>query len=130
MIIVTTNDIPGFRVTRVLGEVMGLTVRALNFGAGITAGFRAIGGGELPEYTRTMHDSRAEVMNRMAGEAEARGGNAILAMRFDANAIGNFTEMCAYGTAVVIEPVPVEATAAPATAEPTDRFAPPTGPAV
>ncbi|RKR73601.1 YbjQ family protein [Frondihabitans australicus] len=106
MIIVTTNDIPGYRVTNVLGEVMGLTVRALNFGAGITAGFRAIGGGELPEYTRTMHDSRIEVMNRMAGEAQSRGGNAILAMRFDANAIGSYTEMCAYGTAVVIEPLP------------------------
>ena len=106
MIIVTTNDLPGYRVTNVLGEVMGLTVRALNFGSGIAAGFRAIGGGELPEYTRTMHDSRIEVMNRMAGEAQARGANAILAMRFDANAIGNYTEMCAYGTAVVVEPVP------------------------
>ncbi len=105
MIIVTTNDIPGYKVTRTLGEVMGLTVRALNFGAGITAGFRAIGGGELPEYTKTMHDSRQEVMNRMAYEAETRGGNAILAMRFDANAIGPYTEMCAYGTAVIIEPL-------------------------
>jgi uncharacterized protein YbjQ (UPF0145 family) len=104
MIIVTTNDIPGYTVTRTLGEVMGLTVRALNFGSGVIANFRAIGGGELPEYTRTMHDSRADVMARMAAEAEARGGNAVLAMRFDANAIGNFTEMCAYGTAVIIEP--------------------------
>lgn len=104
MIIVTTNDIPGYTVTSTLGEVMGLTVRALNFGSGVIAGFRAIGGGELPEYTKTMHDSRADVMNRMAAEAEARGGNAVLAMRFDANAIGSFTEMCAYGTAVVIEP--------------------------
>jgi uncharacterized protein YbjQ (UPF0145 family) len=51
-----------------------------------------------------MHDSRADVMARMAAEAEARGGNAVLAMRFDANAIGTFTEMCAYGTAVIIEP--------------------------
>ena len=104
MIIVTTNDIPGYTVTKTLGEVMGLTVRALNFGSGMIAGFRAIGGGELPEYTKTMHDSRADVMNRMAAEAEARGGNAVLAMRFDANAIGTYTEMCAYGTAVVIEP--------------------------
>jgi uncharacterized protein YbjQ (UPF0145 family) len=104
MIIVTTNDIPGYTVTQTLGEVMGLTVRALNFGSGVIAGFRAIGGGELPEYTKTMHDSRADVMNRMAAEAEARGGNAVLAMRFDANAIGTYTEMCAYGTAVVIQP--------------------------
>jgi uncharacterized protein YbjQ (UPF0145 family) len=105
MIIVTTNDLPGYTITQTLGEVMGLTVRALNFGAGITASFRAIGGGELPEYTRTMHDSRAEVMNRMAAEAEARGGNAIAAMRFDANAIGAYIEICAYGTAVTVEPI-------------------------
>jgi uncharacterized protein YbjQ (UPF0145 family) len=105
MIIVTTNDLPGYTITKTYGEVMGLTVRALNFGAGITASFRAIGGGELPEFTRTMHDSRAEVMNRMAAEAEARGGNAVVAMRFDANAIGSYTEMCAYGTAVTVEPI-------------------------
>ena len=105
MIIVTTNDLPGYTITKTLGEVMGLTVRALNFGAGIAASFRAIGGGELPEYTRTMHDSRAEVMNRMAAEAEARGGNAIAAMRFDANAIGTYIEICAYGTAVIVEPI-------------------------
>jgi uncharacterized protein YbjQ (UPF0145 family) len=105
MIIVTTNDIPGARVVQTYGEVMGLTVRALNFGAGITASFRAIGGGELPEFTRTMHDSRLEVMRRMGAEAEALGANAVLAMRFDANAIGSYTEMCAYGTAVRIEPI-------------------------
>lgn len=112
MIIVTTNDIPGFTVTQVLGEVMGLTVRALNVGAGLTASFRAIGGGELPEFTRTMYESRGEVMNRMAVEAQNRGGNAILAMRFDANAIGAYTEMCAYGTAVIIEPIATPAPAA------------------
>lgn len=106
MIIVTTNDIPGFRVTQTLGEVMGLTVRSTNIGAGITAGFRALGGGEIPEYSRIMYESRMEVMNRMATEAQNRGANAILAMRFDASAIGQFAEMCAYGTAVVIEPLP------------------------
>lgn len=104
MIIVTTNDIPGYTVTKTLGEVMGLTVRSLNVGSGVLASFRAIGGGELPEYTRTMHDSRVDVMNRMAAEAEAKGANAVLAMRFDASALGTYTEMCAYGTAVVIEP--------------------------
>ena len=105
MIIVTTNDIPGYRVTQVLGEVMGLTVRSANVGAGFTAGFRALGGGEIPEYSKIMYESRGEVMNRMAAEAQQRGGNAILAMRFDASSIGQFSEMCAYGTAVVIEPL-------------------------
>ena len=105
MLIVTTNEIAGYTITQVLGEVMGLTVRSLNFGSSFTASFRSIGGGEIPEYTNTMHDSRVEVMNRMASDATSKGANAIVAMRFDASAIGTFTEMCAYGTAVVIEPV-------------------------
>jgi len=103
MIIVTTNDIPGYTVTKVLGEVMGLSVRSLNIASGLFANLQAIGGGELPQYTQVMHDTRLDVMARMAADAEAKGGNAVLAMRFDASAIGTYTEMCAYGTAVVIE---------------------------
>ncbi|MFT4235762.1 MAG: YbjQ family protein [Microbacterium sp.] len=105
MFIVTTNDVPGYRITQVLGEVMGLTVRSTNVGQGFTAGFRAMGGGEIPEFTKVVYESRNEVMNRMWVEAQNRGANAIVAMRFDSGAIGNFTEMCAYGTAVVVEPV-------------------------
>ncbi|MGN8027509.1 YbjQ family protein [Microbacterium sp. 22242] len=105
MFMVTTNDVPGYRVTQVLGEVMGLTVRSMNFGQGFTAGFRAIGGGEIPEYTQVMYESRYEVMNRLWAEATQRGANAVIAMRFDTGALGSFTEVCAYGTAVVIEPI-------------------------
>jgi len=105
MIIVTTNDLPGYTITSTLGEVMGLTVRSLNIASGLFANIQAIGGGELPQYTQIMHDSRVDVMNRMAAEAESKGGNAVLAMRFDASAIGTYTEMCAYGTAVVVEPI-------------------------
>lgn len=106
MIIVTTNDIPGYRIQAVLGEVMGLTVRSTNIGAGITAGFRALGGGEIPEFTRIMYESRQEVMNRMVTEAQRRGANAIVAARYDSGALGNFSEVCAFGTAVVAEPIP------------------------
>jgi uncharacterized protein YbjQ (UPF0145 family) len=109
MIVVTTNDIPGFRITQVLGEVMGLTVRSTNFAQGFTAGFRSLGGGEIPEFTKVMYESRNEVMNRMLGEAQNRGANAVVAMRFDTDSIGQFTEVCAYGTAVVIEQLPVAA---------------------
>lgn len=105
MFMVTTNDIPGYRITQVLGEVMGLTVRSTDFGQGFTAGFRALGGGEIPEYTQMMYESRQVVMGRMWAEAQQRGANAIVAMRFDAGSIGNFSEICAYGTAVVVEPV-------------------------
>lgn len=106
MLIVTTNDIPGFRVETVLGEVMGMTVRSANFGANFTASFRALGGGEVTEYTKLVYESRNEVMSRMWQEAVKRGANAILACRFDTGDIAQtFTEICAYGTAVVVRPL-------------------------
>jgi len=106
MLIVTTNDIPGYRVEAVLGEVMGMTVRSANFGANIVAGFRAIGGGEVNEYTQLMYESRQQVMDRMAEQAGSRGANAIVAFRFDSGSIGqSFSEICAYGTAVVVQPI-------------------------
>lgn len=107
MIVVTTNSIPGYRIVAVLGEVMGLTVRSANFGASLSAGFRAMGGGEIPEYTQVVYQSRQEVMHRMVVEGERRGANAIIAMRFDTGSIGqSFAEVCAYGTAVAVEPIP------------------------
>ena len=127
---VTTNDVPGYRVTQVLGEVMGLTVRSTNFGQGFTAGFRALGGGEIPEFTQLMYESRYEVMNRMWSEAVQRGANAVIAMRFDSGSLGSFSEMCAYGTAVVIQPVDgaIPAPAQPAAAAPAQPAAPPAPP--
>ncbi|NLT30482.1 MAG: YbjQ family protein [Propionibacterium sp.] len=106
MIIVTTNEIPGYRIEAVLGEVMGMTVRSANFGANITASFRSIGGGEVTEYTKIVYESRNEVMNRMWQQAMERGANAIIGMRFDTGDMGQaFTEVCAYGTAVVAVPL-------------------------
>lgn len=107
MIVVTTNEIPGYRIDAVLGEVMGLTVRSANFGQNFVAGFRSLGGGEMPEYTKIMYESRADVMHRMVTDAEQRGANAIVAMRFDTGDIAqNFSEVCAYGTAVIVSPIP------------------------
>jgi Uncharacterized conserved protein len=107
MLIVTSNDIPGYRVVAVLGEVMGMTVRSANIGANIVAGFRSLGGGEVTEYTKLVYDSRQEVMNRMWQEAVSRGGNAIVAMRFDTGDIAqSFSEVCAYGTAIIVELIP------------------------
>jgi uncharacterized protein YbjQ (UPF0145 family) len=106
MIVVTSNEIPGYRIDAVLGEVMGLTVRSRNSFANMTAGFRAIGGGELPELTKALIEGRQEVMHRMVVEAESRNANAIVAMRFDTSGIGElWTEVCAYGTAVVVTPI-------------------------
>lgn len=106
MLIVTSNDIPGYQIDAVLGEVMGMTVRSANISANLVAGFRSIGGGEVTEYTKLVYESRQQVMARMWQEAVNRGGNAIIAMRFDNGDIAqSFTEVCAYGTAVVVTPI-------------------------
>lgn len=107
MLIVTSNDIPGYRIEAVLGEVMGMTVRSANIGANIVASFRSLGGGEVDEYTKLVYESRQQVMQRMWQDAVSGGANAIIAMRFDTGDIAqSFTEVCAYGTAVVLEPIP------------------------
>ncbi|HNP58872.1 MAG TPA: YbjQ family protein [Gordonia sp. (in: high G+C Gram-positive bacteria)] len=107
MLIVTTNDIPGYRIDAVLGEVMGMTVRSANIGANFVAGFRAMGGGEVTEYTKLVYESRQQVMQRMWEQAVQRGATAIVAARFDTGSIGtSFSEVCAYGTAVVAVPIP------------------------
>jgi uncharacterized protein YbjQ (UPF0145 family) len=104
MLISTMNDVPGYRVTQVFGEVFGLTVRSRNAFSQMGAGFKSILGGELKGMTKNLQDSRLEVVQRMIEEATARGANAVLAMRFDTSEMGgNWTEICAYGTAVVVE---------------------------
>ncbi len=103
MLIVTMNDIPGYEITEVLGEVMGLTVRSRNIGSQIGSAVRSIFGGELKGMTQVLIDSRNQVMERMIGQAEAKGADAIVAFRFDSGQIGGaWTEICAYGTAVKV----------------------------
>jgi len=103
MIVTTMNDIPGYTVDEVYGEVMGLTVRSRNLGSQIGAGLKSILGGELKGMTKALADSRRQVMERMVEEAEAKGANAIIAMRFDTSEMGGqWTEICAYGTAVKV----------------------------
>lgn len=106
MIISTMNDLPGYRVTKVIGEVSGLTVRTRHIGAQIGAAFKAIGGGELKGLTLQLSESREEALDRLKEEATRVGANAVLAMRFDSNELqSQFQEILAYGTAVVVEPL-------------------------
>ena len=106
MLISTMNDIPGYQITQVLGEVFGLTVRSRNIGSQIGASFKSLAGGELKGMTKNLVDSRQQVIERMVEEAQARGANAVVAMRFDTSEMGgNWTEICAYGTAVVARPL-------------------------
>ena len=104
-LIVTTDEIPGYRITQVHGDVFGLTVRARNYFSNLGAQLRTLAGGEVAGYTRLLTDSRNEARTRMWHEANARGANAVVGMRFDCNEIGDImSEIVAYGTAVTIEP--------------------------
>jgi len=103
MLITTANDLPGYEITETLGEVFGLTVRSRNIGSQLGAGLKSIMGGELKGMTKALVDSRQQVIDRMVQEAEEKGGEAIVAMRFDTSEMGsNWTEICAYGTAVKV----------------------------
>ena len=104
MLITTTEEIPGMRITDVKGMVRGNTVRAHSIGRDITAGLRNLVGGELPEYTELIAESRDMAVERMTQHAESVGANAIVAVRFTTASISQgASEILAYGTAVVVE---------------------------
>ena len=101
MLISTMNDLPGHDVTEVLGEVTGLTVRSRHIGTQLGAGLKSIVGGELKGLTKQLMQTREEAIERLVEAASAQGADAILAMRFDANEVGQgYQEIVAYGTAV------------------------------
>ena len=105
MLITTGNDLPGYDITRVLGECFGLTVRSRNIGSQLGAGLKSLVGGELRGMTTMLADGRNQAIARLTEEAQSLGGNAIIAMRFDTSEFGGTgTEICAYGTAVVVVP--------------------------
>ncbi|WP_326569731.1 YbjQ family protein [Amycolatopsis rhabdoformis] len=101
----TMNDLPGYRVVRVYGEVFGLTVRSRNMFSNLGAGFKAMAGGELKGLSKLLSDSRYEALGRLSQEAMQHGANAVLALRFDCNEIAQTaSEIAAYGTAVYVVP--------------------------
>ena len=102
VLVSTMNDVPGFRVDQVIGEVFGLTVRARNVASTFGSAMKSLKGGELRGQTKMLVDSRLEAMNRLTDEARSRGGNAVIAMRFETSVGDLGTEICAYGTACVV----------------------------
>lgn len=101
--VVTTNELPGFEVKEVYGEVFGLIVRSRNLFSNVGASFRTIFGGEVRGYTKLLSDSREHALERLRAAAAEKGGNAVLMMRFDSGDIGNvMNEVAAYGTAVKV----------------------------
>ncbi len=103
MLIVTTNDVPGYEIVEVYGETFGLIVRSRNVFSNIGASFRTIFGGEVKGYTNLLSESREHAVDRLKQAAQAKGANAVVAMRFDCNEIADImSEVAAYGTAVKI----------------------------
>jgi uncharacterized protein YbjQ (UPF0145 family) len=105
MIVTTMNDLPGYEITEVLGEVFGLTVRSRNVGSQFGASLKSLVGGELKGMTKMLAQGREHATERLVEEAEVKGANAVLAFRFDTSEMGGtWTEICAYGTAVRLRP--------------------------
>jgi uncharacterized protein YbjQ (UPF0145 family) len=103
VIISTMNELPGYTIDEVLGEVFGLTVRSRNVGSQVGASLKSLVGGELRGMTKMLAEGREHATQRLVEEAEAKGGNAVIAFRFDTSELGStWTEICAYGTAVKV----------------------------
>lgn len=101
MIVTTTPDIHGRRVTENLGLVRGNTIRARFIGRDIMAFFRSMAGGEIREYTKMLAEAREQAIDRMVEEAEALGADAVVMTRFQtAEVMTGAAEIMCYGTAV------------------------------
>ena len=104
MILTTTENVPGYKCTQVLGLVRGNTIRARHIGKDIMALLKNIIGGEVMEYTKLMAEAREEALDRMVTEAEALGGDAVVNIRFiTCEIMQGAAELLAYGTAVRLE---------------------------
>ncbi len=105
MIVTTTENVTGYRVTESKGQCFGLVVRSRGLGANIVAALRSLAGGEISEYTQLLEDTRRNAVDRMVQNAQAMGANGVVMMRFDSGQLmTSMTEVVAYGTAVVLEP--------------------------
>ena len=104
MILTTSEQVEGKNITRTIGLVKGSTIRARHLGKDIMAGLRGMVGGEISEYTKMMAEAREESIQRMIEDAEKKGANAIVSMRFSTSMImQNAAEVLAYGTGIVLE---------------------------
>jgi uncharacterized protein YbjQ (UPF0145 family) len=103
MTIVTTDEVAGYEITEMIGQVFGLVVRSRGLGGNIMASLRSIVGGEIVEYTAMLEDARRHALDRMVQNAAAMGANAVVRMQFDSSELGQtMSEIVAYGTAVII----------------------------
>src|SRR5215472_5944825 len=106
MIVTTTENIPGTRVVKTIGQVFGLTVRSRSLGGNIAAALKGLVGGEIGSYVKLNEDARRQALDRMVQNAAAMGANAVTMMRFDSTEMGRtMSEIVAYGTARIVETV-------------------------
>ena len=104
MLVTTTNEIEGHRVTKYLGLVRGITVRSRSIVGNLGAALQSVVGGNITLYTSMCERARADALELMTAHARDLGANAVIAMRFDANEVSaGITEVLAYGTAVVVD---------------------------
>lgn len=105
--ITTTEQVIGYRVREVKGQVFGVVVRSRGLGGNIMAGLRSLVGGEITEYTTMLEEARRHAVDRMVKNATLMGASGVVMMRFDSSEIGqSMCEIVAYGTAVVLEKEP------------------------
>ncbi|GAG92787.1 hypothetical protein ES703_85576 [subsurface metagenome] len=104
MIITTSDQVEGKKITKTIGLVRGSTIRARHVGRDIMAGLRSLVGGEIVDYTKMMAEAREQAIQRMVEDAEKKGANAVVGMKFTTSMImSNASEILAYGTGVVVE---------------------------
>jgi uncharacterized protein YbjQ (UPF0145 family) len=100
----TALEIPGARIRESLGVCYGLVVRSMGALGSLSASFKGLRRGEIPEYTQLLEDSRRHAIDRMVDNARLMGADGVVAVRFDSSEIGQqFTEIVAYGTAVTLD---------------------------
>ena len=105
-LITTSTSLEGYRITKQLGLVRGITVRSRSIFGNIAGGFQTLLGGKISIYVELCEKTREEAYQLMIQHANERGANAIINMRYDANEVMNgVTEVLAYGTAVVVEKI-------------------------
>lgn len=106
MLVTTSNELEGYKITKQLGVVRGIIVRSRGLGGNIAAGFQTLFGGNITIYTQLCERAREDAYTLLIEHAQQVGANAIIAMRYDANEVINgVTEVLAYGTAVVVDKV-------------------------
>nr|MBC7613409.1 YbjQ family protein [Pseudopedobacter sp.] len=105
-LLTTSTSLEGYKITKQLGLVRGITVRSRSILGNMAGGFMTIFGGRSTIYTELCERAREEALQLLISHGEQIGANAIINMRYDANEVMNgLTEVLAYGTAVVVEKI-------------------------